>query len=189
MDRLLWGLIPAASWWACRPERSTTPGRARSPGARLDALANLQRAGVPTYAMLCPIFPNMLDGGGVEDLVDRCNPAVVEHVWAEPYNDRSNWKVVRSGYPARSFGYRWFTRAFEDKEAGLWSDYATAVYARLHAKAAAEGWTSKLRFLLYEDGVQPEHVGRLGTLEGVLLQSKPGSDGCSRNPNIATIQR
>lgn len=169
--------------WARSIEIGTSP-----PSGRLEALARLQHSGVPTYAMLCPVFPDVLEGDRVEELIDRCDPATVEHVWAEPFNDRINWRVVRSGYPTGSFGYRWFTQAFEEGDTALWSDYATTLYARLHKKAIAEGWIAKLRYLLYENGVQPQHVRRLGSLDGILLQSKPGADGCSRNPGVAMLQ-
>src|SRR5690606_33398327 len=41
--------------WARAIERRTS-----SPTARLSALRNLQNAGVPTYGMLCPVFPAAL---------------------------------------------------------------------------------------------------------------------------------
>jgi DNA repair photolyase len=169
--------------WARSIEIGTSP-----PTERLEALGRLQDAGVPTYAMLCPVFPDVMDGMQVEQLIDRCDPAIVERVWAEPFNDRVNWEVVRSGYPNSSFGYNWFTEAFERGNWALWSDYATALYARIYAKSVAEGWLSKLRFLLYERDVHPTHAARLRTLEGILLQSKPAVDGYSRNTAVAAIQ-
>jgi hypothetical protein len=79
---------------------------------------------------------------------------------------------VRAGYPKGSFGYDWFTRAFERKEPGVWSDYATTLYTRLRAHAEAQGWLCKLRFLIYQNGLATTHAERLTNLEGVILQSK-----------------
>jgi DNA repair photolyase len=44
--------------WAKRVEIKTS-----IPSARLRALANLQDAGIPTYGILCPVFPDVLDDG------------------------------------------------------------------------------------------------------------------------------
>ena len=169
--------------WARAVEVGTPP-----PSARFKAVRSLQDAGIPTYGMLCPIFPDVLSGDGVEQLVDRVRPDLVEHVWAEPYNDRDNWEKVRRGYPPGSFGYQWFTDVYENNRTDLWSRYATELYTRLRKKAKKEGWSSKLRYLLYEDQIQAADAPTLRGLRGVLLQSKPGPDGMSRNSCVAAIQ-
>jgi len=170
--------------WARRIEVGTS-----SPEARLRATAKLQEAGVPTYGMLCPVFPDVLEGDGLERLVDRLRPEVVEHVWAEPYNDRQNWKTVRDGYERGSRGRRWLNSVYRSRNTVAWSRYATNLYIRLRRKARAEGWLSKLRYLLYENLITEQHARRFAGLKGVLLQSKPGPDGLSRNPHIAALQR
>ena len=69
-----------------------------------------------------------------------------------------------------------------------WSAYATELYDRLREKAAKEGWLHKLRYLLYEDKITKQDAPKFRGLKGVLLQSKPGEDGKSRNPYIAQLQ-
>jgi hypothetical protein len=139
--------------------------------------------------MLCPMFPDLLDDAGLERLVDLVQPDLVEHVWAEPFNNRQNWEKVRDGYPASSAGHRWFTDVYEGRNKEIWSAYATDLYLRLRDKARAEGWIQKLRYLLYERWIIEQDAERFGGLEGVLLQSKPGQDGKSQNKFLACYQQ
>ena len=169
--------------WAARIEINTS-----SPTARLRALGNLQAAGIATYGMLCPVFPDMLEGDGLERLLDAVNPRATEHVWAEPFNDRTNWAAVRSGYAPGSTGYAWLTQVYEDRDTKAWSRCATELYARIMTKAHRDGWASKVRFLLYEGLVAENDASVFAGLEGVLLQSKPDADGRSKNPHIARYQ-
>lgn len=159
-----------------------------SPTSRLVAMSNLQEAGMATYGMLCPVFPDVLDDDSLEFMVDWINPAKVEHIWAEPYNDRMNWRAVRGGYAPASVGYRWLTDVFEHKCKDLWSRYTTDLYDRLRTHAERNGWLHKLRFLLYEDQITQSDAQCFRGLHGVLLQSKPGPDGRSRNPHIAALR-
>jgi len=141
------------------------------------------------YGMLCPVAPNMLGGDGLERLIDAVRPDRIEHLWAEPYNDRFNWQQVREGYQPGSAGYRWLTETFEGKDRSRWSRYATELYLRLRDKAEAEGWIGKLKYLLYEDGITAEDAKVFRGLYGVLVQSKPGADGLSTNRHIAELQK
>ena len=170
--------------WARRVEMGTS-----LPSARIRALRNLQDEGISTYGMLCPVFPDVLEHCNLEDLVDRIRPALTERFWAEPYNDRNNWEIVRRGYRADSPGYQWFTQVFEERKKEQWSGYATELYVRLLEKAREEGWLSKLTFLLYEDQITERDAKYFQGFEGILLQSKPQESGLSRNPRIAKYQQ
>ncbi len=169
--------------WARRIEVGTS-----LPAARLRSLRKLQEAGIATYGMLCPVFPDVMEEGSLERLVDSISPHEVEHIWAEPYNDRVNWATVRAGYDEGTAGYRWFTKTYEAGNIASWSRYATDLFVRLRAKADSEGWLHKLRYLLYEQNVQREDAAAFRGLQGVLLQSKPADDGRSRNPHLARFQ-
>lgn len=162
-----------------------------SPSARLRALRRLQDAGVPTYGMLCPIFPDMLRGEALVTLIDQIRPSACEDVWAEPYNSRDNWRQVRDAYEHGSDMHAWFNRAFDPTSVArddVWSDYATRLYARLRSKAEREGWLQKLHYLLYEDRITEAGAPLLGDLAGVMLQSKAGGDGMSKNKHLRLIQ-
>lgn len=177
------------SEWARRVEVGTS-----SPAARIRATRALQDAGVPTFGMLCPVFPDVLAGQAdgersLEHLIAETRPELCETVWAEPYNDRSNWKAVQAGYDVDSLGWSWFNKVFGDgRRVDGWSSYATDLYIRLRVVAARDGWLSKLRYLLYEDGIVAAHAPRFADLDGVLLQSKPAADGRSANRAMAALQ-
>jgi len=153
--------------WARRVEIGTS-----SPTARVRALHQLQDVGVPTYGMLCPIFPDALNGDGVERLVAAIRPERCETVWSEPYNDRANWRAVVAGYTDE----RWrasLALMFSGDEARLhWSWYAGHLYDRVHAALAKHGAAEKHRYLLYQDGLIPTERERLRGAQGVLFQSE-----------------
>ena len=98
--------------WAKKMEVDTSP-----PSARIHALHRLQDAGVPTFGMLCPIFPEVMEGDRLERLVEATRPPLVEHLSAEPFNDRSNWMNVRDAYKLGTDGYQWMTDVFDTQVA------------------------------------------------------------------------
>jgi DNA repair photolyase len=161
------------------------------PSQRLSALRALQDAGVATYGMLCPVMPDVLedDGAGLRQLIAAVRPERVEHIWAEPYNDRRNWQIVQRGYRPGSFAHTWVQDVFAERNWSLWSRYAAEIYRILHDEATRGGWSSKLRYLLYELRVTADDgkVFEKTNLEGVLLQSKPDKDGMSRNRHFADM--
>jgi DNA repair photolyase len=169
--------------WARQVEIGCPP-----PLARVAATTMLQDAGVPTFGMLCPVFPDVLEGDRLERLVDAVRPLRCETIWWEPYNDRSNWPAVRDGYDEGTFGRRWFTDTYERENRRAWSRYAADLYVRIRDKARAEGWADRMKYLLYEEGIAPEDAPAFAGLEGVLLQDSPADDGRSRNPAIAALQ-
>jgi DNA repair photolyase len=170
--------------WSKKVEVFTPP-----PSSRIKAMHNLQDAGIATFGMLCPVFPEVLEGDHLEQLVAAVRPEHVEHFWAEPFNDRKNWRHLREAFPESSQSYQWLTDVFEQKNYRRWSNYATEVYLRIRAIAERDGWLGKLKYLLYEGDITAEDAIRFGDLAGVLLQSKKNADGTSKNPAFAAIQR
>lgn len=177
--------------WAVNVEMGTS-----NPYARLAALRALQDAGVPTFGMMCPVFPDMLRNDGdpaIEALIDRMRPELCETMWAEPFNDRANWRSVQAGYEPGSPGWDWFQDVYggEDRARGrmLWSRYATALYERIRRHARAGGWLSKLKYLLYESDITAADAPTFAGLEGVLLQSATTDADLSTNPHIAALQQ
>src|SRR5262249_49802126 len=104
-----------------------------------------------------------------------------------------NWESVQAGFSPDSATSKWFERAFgERRDPAVWSEYATSLYLKLLHLADRDGWTHKLRYLLYEDSIAAEHVAAFRGLRGVLLQSKPHEKGdrkgCSRHPGFEALQ-
>jgi DNA repair photolyase len=157
------------------------------PDSRIKALHDLQNAGVATFGMLCPVFPQILDTDELEHLIDEIRPELCEHVWAEPYNERHNWQHVRDCYEEGSAMWDWMTRVFEQGDKAVWSRYATDLYLRIHDKAVSQGWSDKLRYLLYEGDITAQDAREFSGMEGVLLQSKSDEDGRSRNKAFAAL--
>ncbi|HIA03727.1 MAG TPA: hypothetical protein EYN66_17780 [Myxococcales bacterium] len=151
-------------------------------------MSRLQDAGVATFGMLCPIFPGVLEAQTLETLIDAVNPQATETFWAEPFNDRVNWRNVRDGYPYGSTGYDWFTAVYEQGHKEVWSRYATSLYLRLRDKAAREGWLDKLVYLLYESQIVERDATLFAGLKEVSLQSEKDAHGLSRNPHMAVLQ-
>lgn len=161
---------------------------ASKPTARLRALKSLQDAGIATYAMWCPVFPESLESGRLDEVIDRSSTAACERIWAEPYNNRTNWRFVRAGYEPSSAGWDRMTGMFENRKNGIWSAYATALYLHLRRRAVAEGWLDKMCYLLYEELISERDARQFEGLEGVLLQSNPGKDGLSQHPVFRALQ-
>ncbi len=172
--------------WATKIEIGTS-----IPKSRIAATRALQDAGVPVAAMLCPIFPDVMRDDGVERLVEAIRPERCEIIWAEPFNDRGNWERVRAGYGVGTYGWEWMTRVYADRDGRpVWSKYATFLYDRLRTALGKVGAVSKLRYLLYEDGILANDASMFAGLDGVLLQSKADEKtGLSTNPHMAALQR
>lgn len=155
--------------WARRVEIGTS-----SPTARVAALRKLQDAGVPTFGMLCPIFPGELEGDGVERLVEAIRPEHCETVWSEPYNDRANWRAVAAGYEDDDPAKPLIRSMFEGSSARtVWSAYASQLYRRVHVALQFNGASmGKHRYLLYQNTMTAESRAVMRGAPGVLFQSE-----------------
>ena len=160
------------------------------PGKRIQGLRALQDADVPTFGMLCPVFPSAMETDELERLVDAIRPDRCEQVWSEVYNERHNWRSVRDAFGKRSSSYRWMTEVYEDGRMDQWSGYAVKLYQRLIAKARADGWADKLIYLLYEEHVTDSDAEAFAGLGCVSLQSRADKDSrFSRHSEFARLQQ
>lgn len=154
------------------------------PSARVRAMRRLQDAGVPTGGMLCPIFPGAAEPEKVDALLDAVRPERCERVWAEPYNDRTNWDKVTGDAETEADLRRIFGPS---KDPDAWSDYAVQLYKHLRRRAEADGWLDRLAYMLYEASMTEHHARTFRDLRGVLLQSA-GKGGRSKHPVFAALQ-
>lgn len=187
-DRVVIGLSTGTNddAWAKRIEVNTS-----LPSHRLAALRRLQDEGIPTFGMMCPVFPDMLGGDALERLLGEMRPSACETVWFEPYNSRGNWREVQAGYEVGSAGWNWFLDVFGHHKAGAWSRYALELYRRVRAVAERDGWVDRMAYLLYEGGVTKGDAAEFpADLRGVVLQSKPDpKNNRSTHPIFAAKQK
>ena len=183
--------IVGLSTGSLNPSMTTTIELGTSkPRKRIEALRKLQDAHVPTFGMLCPVFPEVLETGELEELITLIRPNQCENVWSEVYNERHNWKKVRGAYPRNSNTFRWMTDVYEAGQIDKWSSYAADLYERLITKARAEGWADRLIYLLYEEKVTTRDAERFDGLEGVSLQSRADRDtGMSKHPVFRLMKK
>jgi len=159
-----------------------------NPTARIQAINNLIDAGVRTYTMLCPVFPHVVNNGMFEDLLEQLNADKQEHIWAEPYNDRANWKVVQEGLDDTHPDKGWLQQCYGEKKYSMWSDYASDLYERILVKSKSDGWEDKFTYLLYERHIESKDVSRFSDLHGIMLQCPKGNDGYSKHPGFRDLQ-
>lgn len=138
------------------------------PTARVRAHRRLQDHGVATFVMACPILPEHV--AGIPALLDELRPELSETVWTEVVNERGDALTKERG-------------RIEN-----WSAYATAWYRTFRERAARDGWTEKLKCLLYEGRIEDEHVPVFAGLAGVLLQGETDDDGHSQHAGFRALQ-
>ena len=187
-DRVIVGLSTGCldDCWAKKIEKGTSP-----PSHRFIAIKRLQDAGIPTYGMLCPIFPKLVQDGRVAELIEKINPDMMETIWAEPYNahPKINWMKMRYALRSDPVEYDWFTQAYEEENKDLLSEYHTDLYGQLLDHSIENDWSHKLKYLLYESEINKADVIKFKGLVGVLLQNKPDEgSGCSKNMALAKLQ-
>lgn len=168
--------------FAASMESGTSP-----PSERIKAHRRLQDAGVSTFGMMCPVFPQVVGSAELERLADSLRPHLCERIWFEPYNSRRNWQLCRDVYEGHSCR-TWFTEVYENRRMDLWSEYAGYLYRDMRRAADAGGWTDKLRYLLYEKDFASDHIHLLGDHTGILFQSPTGEHGLSKNEAIRDVQ-
>lgn len=162
--------------WARSVEVGTS-----SPTARIKALHALQDAGVPTFGMLCPVFPHAVQRHEVARLVESIRPERCETVWSEPYNDRDNWQAV--GAACSPAERAWLQVVFGEGHKEMWSSYARSLYETINGIAACDGWMTKHRYLLYEGDVVAQDAPAFRSID-VLLQGPKDDKGRSKNPHF-----
>lgn len=176
--------------WAHRAEKYTSP-----PTKRAEATRRLQDAGVPTFGMLCPIFPTQYARlPMLEELANSIRPRYCEDVWVEPYNDRLNWERARDSFDEGSENWETINQMFSSngrKPNGrgkeMWSRYATDLLLNIREIAEEGEWSDKLKFLLYEHDITESDAAKIADLKGVMLQSDTNEDGRSKSPYFAKM--
>ncbi len=138
------------------------------PAARAKAIRTLQKAGVRTFLMACPVLPGFATEDQIEELYAAFDPNKLETAWCEPYNDRANWRMY-SNCLSDTDKREALTSVMTDKRE--WSKYALKL-ARLHeATLIKYGFTGESIYLLYESGMTEVEIEDARKIPGVLFQS------------------
>ncbi len=160
------------------PDGSSLPDRFR-------AFKSLHQAGITTCAFLCPVLPDIvphLDAVFREIQVERLTT-----IWAAPFH-QNYWQRIQKAFGKESPEHSWFTAVFKHGHDERWSRFAADFYLRLALKGRAEGWFSKVRFLLDEQRIRPLDALLFDQLERVVLLGPTDADGYSQNPSIRRQQ-
>lgn len=195
-DRVVVGLSIGSldDGWAAKMEGGTS-----HPTLRVRAVRALQEAGVPTFTMACPVFPQVAhDREALRALFAAVRPELGETVWVEPANNRASADAEREVYDPSTRWRAWYDRVYPPMVNGRrakgataeWSAYATTLYEQTVAMAREGGWLDRLIYLLYEQDITPDDAAKFASLgfAGLSLQAKPREDGKSINPAFAAFQ-
>jgi hypothetical protein len=153
---------------------------------RIRAYRMLHQAGITTCAFLCPVLPDIvphLDAVFREIQVERLTT-----IWAAPFH-QNYWQRIQKAFGKESPGHPWFTAVFKHGHDERWSRFAADFYLRLALKGRAEGWFSKVRFLLDEQRIRPLDALLFDELDRVILLGPTDPDGYSKNPGIRRQQK
>ncbi len=141
-----------------------------SPATRAMAIRNLQESGIRTFLMACPILPGFTKINEIEELYSAFNPPKLESAWAEPYNDRANWKSLLDSYKNYDKKAELFNIMSDKRE---WASYALSL-AQTHADTLKKfGFKGNSIFLLYQDGMTDDEIAIAKSIRGVSFQSGP----------------
>ncbi|MBW2663538.1 MAG: ParB N-terminal domain-containing protein, partial [Deltaproteobacteria bacterium] len=163
-DRITYSL----STGTIRPEISACiEGNASPIEERIKTLNQLQADGFRTYGMLCPILPSEMDK--LDILIDKINPKVCEHVWAEAINVRGK-SLVETREQLIECGLTEDAEAIGDvmgnKES--WRNYSKELFLNLQAKMKKRELLHKFRFLQYVKKEPTEFKKFFGNQEGAV---------------------
>ena len=144
-DRIIYGF----STGALRKEVSDCIEDNASPVlARLAMLKYLQEHEYRTFAMLCPIITSEMKY--VEELIDAVNPAVCEHIWAEPINVRGK-SLSLTRDKLLNCGLHDEASEMENVigNSKAWGEYCIALFEKIRDKMISINQLKKLRFNQY----------------------------------------
>jgi len=121
---------------------------------RMAAMEEAKRLGLRTFAMLCPLLPEIADSPEqLQELIGFAGKIDAEEVFAEPVNPRgpglkNTEEALRaSGYEDKANAVCVIRRQAE------WSRYVVSLIANIQQATRERGMIDKLRFLLYSSGL------------------------------------
>lgn len=152
----------AAAAQVCEPYASPIPDR-------IKVLKEAAERGIPTYGMICPCLPSILDSANdlreVAEVLSDIRPV---EVFLEPVNARGRGLIrTCDALKQASFLEEAATvNAVRRDEA--WSEYVVGLVKNATTVFEDMGWVDRLRILMYGSRLSPEDRGRLEKLPAII---------------------
>jgi DNA repair photolyase len=129
---------------------------------RMATLHEAHARGLRTYGMLCPILPGIADGPEqIDELVRFACECGVEEIFAEAVNPRGRGLILTQKALAEH-GYHQQAEAIGAvRNRVRWSRYVVDLIQHLQCSVRRFHDISKLRFLLYPNGLAAEDLAKV----------------------------
>jgi len=129
---------------------------------RISLLRGAHKRCFRTYAMFCPLLPEISDGSWqIDELISIAADCEAEEIFVEPVNLRgrastlTNDALRKSAYPGEAV----VVASVSDKE--CWSRYATQLILNVQGGVRKLYDISRLKFLLYPSRLMPADIVRI----------------------------
>jgi len=129
---------------------------------RMAALREAHARGLRTYGMLCPILPGIADRAEqIDELVHFACECGDEEIFAEAVNPRGRGLILTQEALAEHGHHEQAQAVVAVRDKAHWSRYVADLIRRVQGSVRRFHDLSKLRFLLYPDGLTPSDVAAI----------------------------
>lgn len=141
---------------------------------RMAALREAHARGLRTYGMLCPILPGIADRAEqIDELVRFACECEAEEIFAEAVNPRGRGLILTQKVLAEHSHHEPAQAVCAVRNKAQWSRYVADLIRHIQHSVRRFHDLSKLRFLLYPDGLTPSDVAAIRRDDaGVVWLSK-----------------
>jgi DNA repair photolyase len=144
--------------YGCRVIRCIEP-QASSISERWQTMRQAHKMGLRTYAMLCPLLPGISNQREqIGEMVKGAEGFGAEEIFAEAVNHRGR-SLVATQEVLHQAGYKEHADSIAHiRTLANWSEYVTQLIQDVQASVRQYSDISKLRFLLYREGLEDRDV-------------------------------
>jgi len=129
---------------------------------RMAALREAHARGLRTYGMLCPILPGIADRAEqIDELVHFACECGAEEIFAEAVNPRGRGLILTQEALAEHGHHEQAQAVVAVRDKAHWSRYVADLIRHIQGSVRRFHDLSKLRFLLYPDGLTPSDVAAI----------------------------
>jgi len=129
---------------------------------RMAALREAHARGLRTYGMFCPILPGIADRAEqIDDLVHFACECGAEEIFAEAINPRGRGLILTQKVLTEHGHHEQAQAVGAVRSKTHWSRYVADLIRRVQGSVRRFHDPSKLRFLLYPDGLTPSDVAAI----------------------------